>query len=84
MYIFAGANTIFIVLKWYLIIVTISSFLFGFIGLNAGHHHPEALHDGDAVRYLFDAFISLSFFLNDIKIYFLEKSTIGASIRSTQ
>lgn len=38
------------VLKWFLIILTISSFVFALIGLNAGHHHPEAVHEGDAIR----------------------------------
>ncbi|XP_071447528.1 cytochrome b5-related protein-like [Hetaerina americana] len=37
------------VLTW-LGVVLVSSFLFGYIGLNAGHHHPEVFHAGDAER----------------------------------
>ncbi|XP_017782408.1 PREDICTED: uncharacterized protein LOC108566841 [Nicrophorus vespilloides] len=31
-------------------IILVSSAIFGTIGLNAAHHHPEIFHDGDAVR----------------------------------
>lgn len=34
---------------WSYILFT-SSFLFGYIGLNAGHHHPEVYHAGDETR----------------------------------
>lgn len=50
MYLFGGGASLFAALTWFLIIGTISSFIFGLIGFNAGHHHPEVLHEGDAVR----------------------------------
>lgn len=50
MYLFGGGAGVYTVLIWFLTILTISSFLFAFIGLNAGHHHPESVHDGDAIR----------------------------------
>ncbi|XP_069700193.1 cytochrome b5-related protein-like isoform X2 [Periplaneta americana] len=31
-------------------VTLVASFTFGFIGLNAAHHHPELFHDGDAPR----------------------------------
>lgn len=46
-----GNSSTFIVVKVWLEILVISSFMFGLIGLNAGHHHPEAVHEGDKLRY---------------------------------
>lgn len=37
------------VLKLWIFIVLLSSFLFGLIGLNAAHHHPEIFHNGDKI-----------------------------------
>ncbi|KAK9739690.1 Fatty acid desaturase [Popillia japonica] len=37
-------------LTFYTFIIIVSSFFFGVIGLNAGHHHPDLFHDGDDVR----------------------------------
>lgn len=45
-----GNGNIFIVLRIWLGILVISSFIFGLIGLNAGHHHPETVHEGDKLR----------------------------------
>lgn len=50
MYIFGGDKTIGDVLKWWLIIIVIAGFIFSVIGINAGHHHPETVHDGDKLR----------------------------------
>lgn len=51
MYFFGGSNAgILVVLKIWLSIVCLSSFMFASTGLNAGHHHPEVFHDGDAIR----------------------------------
>lgn len=38
------------VLKYWILILIAASFLFGVIGLNAAHHHPEITHEGDPVR----------------------------------
>ncbi|KAF6203770.1 hypothetical protein GE061_002105 [Apolygus lucorum] len=35
---------------WWVVILLIASFTFGLVGLNAGHHHPGAFHDGDIVK----------------------------------
>lgn len=41
----------FTVLKVWLQIIIANSFLFHLIGLNAGHHHPDVVHEGDKIRY---------------------------------
>lgn len=51
MFILGGSANVANMFYWYFIIFTVSSFWFGFIGLNAGHHHPDILHEGDAVRW---------------------------------
>ncbi|KAF5293584.1 hypothetical protein FQA39_LY03069 [Lamprigera yunnana] len=38
------------VLKMWLFIISLGSFVFGMIGVNAAHHHPEIFHEGDAPR----------------------------------
>lgn len=38
------------VLKIWLIMLLSCGFAFGLIGLTAAHHHPEIVHDGDAMR----------------------------------
>lgn len=50
MYLFGGDQTLASALKLYLITVMSGGFFYGFIGLNAGHHHPSVVTDGDAVR----------------------------------
>ena len=47
---FFGKNEIFNVILMWIYIITVSSFIFGVIGLNAGHHHPENAHEGDELR----------------------------------
>lgn len=49
MYLFAS-NDILFVAKYWLYIVLWSSTFYGFIGLTASHHHPDAYHDGDQMR----------------------------------
>ncbi|XP_043487730.1 cytochrome b5-related protein isoform X1 [Polistes fuscatus] len=44
------APNILIAIKTWIIIISISSILFNFIGLNAAHHHPNIFHDGDICR----------------------------------
>ncbi|XP_012534068.1 cytochrome b5-related protein isoform X2 [Monomorium pharaonis] len=41
---------ILVVLKLWLLMLLISSFMFGLIGFNAAHHHPDIFHDGDIYR----------------------------------
>ncbi|XP_062535313.1 cytochrome b5-related protein-like isoform X2 [Armigeres subalbatus] len=44
------SNTCFlIVLKMWFLIVLVASFVFGAIGVNAAHHHPEIVHSGDLI-----------------------------------
>lgn len=45
-----GSTNVVIVAKVWMQIVLVNSFVFGLIGLNAGHHHPDRVHDGDKVR----------------------------------
>lgn len=49
MLIFGNQNP-FIVFKVWLQIILANSFIFHLIGLNAGHHHPDNVHDGDKIR----------------------------------
>ncbi|XP_050457097.1 cytochrome b5-related protein-like isoform X2 [Cataglyphis hispanica] len=44
------APKILVALKLWLIMLLISSALFGLIGFNAAHHHPDIFHDGDIYR----------------------------------
>lgn len=61
----AGVST---VIQTWLTIVCLSSYMFAFIGLNAGHHHPEVFHDGDDIRCVTkvctDCFNSVSAYFN--------------------
>lgn len=49
MFVFGSPNIFAVLLAW-IQIVMISSFIFGLVGLNAGHHHPDIVHEGDKVR----------------------------------
>jgi hypothetical protein len=49
MYVYADCGITGVVFMWTWILL-VSSFVFGFIGVNAAHHHPELFHDGDAPR----------------------------------
>lgn len=49
MLIFGNSNS-FTVFKLWLQIILANSFIFHLIGLNAGHHHPDLVHDGDKIR----------------------------------
>ncbi|PSN47115.1 Cytochrome b5-related protein [Blattella germanica] len=50
MYYFSGATfgETFFMWVW---IVCVSSFIFGFLGFNGAHHHPNIFHDGDTPRF---------------------------------
>ena len=47
---YLGKPDILLVMKLWITIIGFSSFLFGFVGLNAGHHEPTNFHEGDEVR----------------------------------
>lgn len=55
MLIFGNSNP-FTVIKVWLQIIMVNSFIFHLIGLNAGHHHPDLVHDGDKIRFVFFTF----------------------------
>ncbi|KAG7208906.1 hypothetical protein KM043_015087 [Ampulex compressa] len=44
------APSFLVILKFWLVILIISSVIFGVIGFNAAHHHPDIFHDGDVYR----------------------------------
>ncbi|XP_053691767.1 cytochrome b5-related protein-like [Sabethes cyaneus] len=44
-----SAQSILTVLAFWMIIILMASFAFGYIGLNAAHHHPEIVHSGDSI-----------------------------------
>lgn len=51
MYQFGGGDNSFgSALKLFLIAILAGGLAFGIIGFNAGHHHPDVLHDGDPIR----------------------------------
>lgn len=45
-----GNTNPFVVLAVWIQIILICSFIFALIGLNAAHHHPDIVHEGDKVR----------------------------------
>ncbi|XP_075220365.1 cytochrome b5-related protein-like isoform X1 [Lycorma delicatula] len=49
MYLFSGSNLLICIISW-LWIITFSSFIFGVIGFNVAHHHPDIFHEGDKPR----------------------------------
>ncbi|CAG9854815.1 unnamed protein product [Phyllotreta striolata] len=51
MYIF-GTQSLFHTLLLWEVILSVGSFVFTAIGLNAAHHHPDVFHDGDTPRSL--------------------------------
>ncbi|XP_058057078.1 cytochrome b5-related protein-like [Anopheles bellator] len=44
-----GTTSLWEVVKMWLFVVLVASFMFGLIGLNAAHHHPKTVHDGDRI-----------------------------------
>ena len=51
MFAFGNLDALSVLGVWIKIIFT-TSLIFGFIGLNAGHHHKKIFHDGDKLRSL--------------------------------
>lgn len=51
MYVLGNAN-IWIVIQIWLFIIFMTSLMYGFVGINAGHHHKEIFHDGDELKSL--------------------------------
>lgn len=49
MYAFGNSNVC-AVLKMWMFIVMLASICYGFVGVNAGHHHTEIFHDGDSIK----------------------------------
>lgn len=52
MYAFGGDHSLADALKQFLIVILSGGFMFMIIGANAGHHHPEIVHDGDKIRWV--------------------------------
>uniref|UniRef100_A0A6P7FSX8 Cytochrome b5-related protein n=1 Tax=Diabrotica virgifera virgifera TaxID=50390 RepID=A0A6P7FSX8_DIAVI len=49
MYVFGKDDLLSVFIMWNFVLVCGGTFM-GFVGLNAGHHHPDVFHDGDAPR----------------------------------
>lgn len=47
---YLGRPDIWLVLKHWAIITGFCSFMVGVVGLNAGHHHPDVVHEGDELK----------------------------------
>lgn len=54
MYLFGGDHTFVEAVKMFSIVILSGGFIFSIIGVNAGHHCPTVVHDGDAVRKSYD------------------------------
>lgn len=52
MFLLGGNVTIGTVLKIWILMLFVSSFIFGIVGLNAGHHNHHVAQDGDILRYI--------------------------------
>lgn len=76
-----GCPDIILVMKIWLQLLIIGSFFFGFIGLNAGHHHPDLVHDGDELRYFYIRLEMLLEINSHIYCNFIERIWTGASIQ---
>lgn len=48
---FANSSFLSVLILW-LKIIFVTSLIFGFIALNAGHHHRKIFHDGDSLKSL--------------------------------
>ena len=46
---YLGKPDLLLVMKLWITIIGFSSFLFGFVALNAGHHEPSNFHEGDEI-----------------------------------
>lgn len=44
-----GTRDVFLIIKLWLVLISVSSFLINFIGTTAGHHHPQVYHEGDEI-----------------------------------
>ncbi|XP_012286540.1 cytochrome b5-related protein [Orussus abietinus] len=47
-------SSLLITLKTWFLVILFGGFFFGFIGVNAAHHHPDIFHEGDIFRSDFD------------------------------
>lgn len=51
MYIVGGSNLpVLEILRMWFVVIVASSFYFGLVGINAGHHTHHSVHDGDELR----------------------------------
>lgn len=50
MWLFGGDHSLISAFKLFVVIVLAGGFVFSIAAINSGHHHPEIVHDGDAVR----------------------------------
>lgn len=47
-----GNSNIWVVIEVWLFILVLSSFVYSFVAINAGHHHTEIFHEGDELKSL--------------------------------
>lgn len=79
MYIFGNSN-VWIVVKVWGYIITASSFAYGFIGINAGHHHDNIFHDGDELKSMDFGLYQLAATIDKIEVkgsHFLTLTNFG-------
>lgn len=50
MWLFGGDYPLMITLQMYGIMLVAGGLFYGIVAIHAGHHHPNVLHDGDAIR----------------------------------
>lgn len=50
MWLLGGDHSLTITLQMFGIILISGGLFYGIVAIHAGHHHPNILHDGDAIR----------------------------------
>lgn len=78
-----GNSNIWIVLKTWTFINFLASFIYGFVSINAGHHHNKIFHDGDTLKSMDFGVYQLAATIdrNDVKdSLFLTLSSFGNHI----
>ena len=50
MWLFGGDHTLTMAVQMFGIILASAGIFYGIVAIHVGHHHPNTLHDGDAIR----------------------------------
>lgn len=78
-----GNHSIWVVTKIWLFIISLTSFMYGIVGVNAGHHHNTIFHDGDELKSLDFGIYQLAATIDRSEVkksHFLTLTTFGHHI----